>query len=162
MQLSSIWPIDRALSGATTPSQSGLGSDGNEGVLHIPQSFSITGTSPSDCLVSYPGHSLVGVLTLCRGAVGVFYSPSRLGFDKYNNDNTLTEVVYINILSRYLHIHKFSWLYHLCLSASCIDEWNCISTIYVCVCVCVNERESNYSVLNMKIIWAYLYISVIE
>ena len=38
--------------------QSGPGSDGNEGVLRIPQSSSIAGTSPSDCLVSYPGHSL--------------------------------------------------------------------------------------------------------
>ena len=40
--------------------QSGPGSNGNEGVLHIPQSPNITGTSPSDCLVLYPGHSLVG------------------------------------------------------------------------------------------------------
>ena len=48
------------LSGATTPGQSELGSNGNEGVLHIPQSSSITGTLPSDCLVSYPGHSLGG------------------------------------------------------------------------------------------------------
>ena len=31
--------------------------DGNEGVLRIPQSSSITGTSPSICLVSYSGHS---------------------------------------------------------------------------------------------------------
>ena len=61
MQFSSIEPIDRALSGATTPGQSGPGSDDNEGVLHIPQSSSIAGTSPSDCLVSYPGHSLGGV-----------------------------------------------------------------------------------------------------
>ena len=58
MQFSSIWPLDRALLDATTPGQSGSGSDGNEGVLCIPQSSSITGTSPSDCLVSYPGHSL--------------------------------------------------------------------------------------------------------
>ena len=36
MQFSSIWPIDRTLSGTTTLGQSGLGSDGNEGVLHIP------------------------------------------------------------------------------------------------------------------------------
>ena len=50
-QFSSIQPIDRALSGATTPGQSGPGSDGNEGVLHMPQSSSIAGTSPSDCLV---------------------------------------------------------------------------------------------------------------
>ena len=54
---SSVWPIDRTLSGATTPGQSETGSDGNEGVLHIPQSSSITGAS-SDCLVSYPRHSL--------------------------------------------------------------------------------------------------------
>ena len=52
MSNSSIWAIDRTLSGATTPSQSGPGSDGNEGVLCIPQSSSITGASPSDSLVS--------------------------------------------------------------------------------------------------------------
>ena len=40
-------------SGATTPGQSGPGSNGNEGVLRIPQSSSTAGTSPSDCLVSY-------------------------------------------------------------------------------------------------------------
>ena len=44
--------------GATTPGQSGPGSNGNKGVLCIPQSTSITGVSPSDCLMSYPGHSL--------------------------------------------------------------------------------------------------------
>ena len=47
------------LSSATTPHQSGPGSDGNKGALNIPQSSSITGASPSDCLVSYPGHSVV-------------------------------------------------------------------------------------------------------
>ena len=29
--------------------------------------------------MQYPGHSLAGVLPLCREAVGVFYSPNRLG-----------------------------------------------------------------------------------
>ena len=53
MQFSSIWPIDRALSGTTTLGQSEPESSGNKGMLHIPQSSSITGTSPSDCLVSY-------------------------------------------------------------------------------------------------------------
>ena len=53
MQFISILPIDRTLSGATIPSQSGPGSNGNEWVLRIPQSPSIRGTSPSDCLVSY-------------------------------------------------------------------------------------------------------------
>ena len=59
-QFSSIWLIDRILSGASTPGQSGPGSDGKEVALCISQSSGITGTSPSDCLVSYPGHSLGG------------------------------------------------------------------------------------------------------
>ena len=41
-------------------------------VLCIPQNSSITGISPSDCLVSYPRHSLGWILPLCRGAVCVF------------------------------------------------------------------------------------------
>ena len=53
-----MWPIDYTLSGATTPDQSRPGSHSNDGLLHIPQS-SKTGTSPSDCLMSYTGHSLV-------------------------------------------------------------------------------------------------------
>ena len=55
---SSIWPIDNTLSGDTTPGQSGPVSDGNGGVSNIPQNYSITGASPSDRFVSYPGHSL--------------------------------------------------------------------------------------------------------
>ena len=49
---SSIWSLDRILSGATNPALSEPGSDGNKGVLCI------TGASSSDCLVSYPRHSL--------------------------------------------------------------------------------------------------------
>ena len=47
-------------SGATTSGQSGPGSDCNDVVLHIPKSSSITGTSPSDCLVPYLGYTLQG------------------------------------------------------------------------------------------------------
>ena len=54
---SSIWPIERTLSGTTTLDLRRSRSNGNEEVLYIPQSSSITLTSPSDCLVSYPGHS---------------------------------------------------------------------------------------------------------
>ena len=60
MSKGSIWPIDRTLLGATSSGQSEPGSNDNEGVLHILQSFSITGASPSDCLVSYPEHLLDG------------------------------------------------------------------------------------------------------
>ena len=69
--------MHRAQSGATSPGQSGLGSDGNERLLRIPQSSSFTITSLSDGLVTYLGHTL-GFLALCRDAV-VFYGPSRLG-----------------------------------------------------------------------------------
>ena len=55
-----------SLSGATTPSQSGPGSDGNEGVLRIPQSSSIAGTSPSDCLASYQDTRWEGLIPLQR------------------------------------------------------------------------------------------------
>ena len=81
IQFSSICPIDKTLSGATTLGQCGPGSDGNKGVLNIPQNSSITGASPSDCLVSYLEHSFAGggVLSLCRDAVGMFYSPSQQG-----------------------------------------------------------------------------------
>ena len=62
--------MDRTLTGATTLRKSGAGSDGNKGILGIPE------TSPSDCLVSYQGHLLGGgVLPLDRVAVGVFNSP---------------------------------------------------------------------------------------
>ena len=50
--------MDWALSSATIPDQSGPGSNGNEGVLRLPQSSSIIGTSPSDCLATYPGYLL--------------------------------------------------------------------------------------------------------
>ena len=40
------------VSGDTTQVLSGHASDGIEGVLHIPQISSLTGTSPSDFLVS--------------------------------------------------------------------------------------------------------------
>ena len=53
MSNSSIWSKDRTLSGATTPGKSGPGGDGNERVHYIPQNSGITGTSSSDCLMSY-------------------------------------------------------------------------------------------------------------
>ena len=79
------------LSGSTTLGQCGHGSDGNKGVLRIPQSSSITGTSPSDRSVSYPGHSLGGVLPLCREAVGVFYIPGRQG---KQNKEIVSEIIW--------------------------------------------------------------------
>ena len=57
MSNSSISPIDRSLLGAITLGQSRLGSEGNKGVLHIPQSSIITEDLPPGCLLSYLRHS---------------------------------------------------------------------------------------------------------
>ena len=67
------------LSGATTLGQSRPGSNGNEGVLCIPQSSSIAGTSPSDCLVSYPGHSWGGGLTPLQRSSRCILQPQPTG-----------------------------------------------------------------------------------
>ena len=73
------------VSGATTPGQSGPWNDGNEGVLRVPQSSSITGTSPLDCFVSYQDtrSGVEDVLLFCREAAGAFYHPSRMGNSFY-------------------------------------------------------------------------------
>ena len=57
-----------------------LGAMAMKGYSVFPQSPSITGTLHSDCLVSYPGHSLGGgFYPSAEVQSGVFYSPSRLG-----------------------------------------------------------------------------------
>ena len=63
---SSIWAIEKTLSCTITPGQNKTGRNGNEQVLCISQSSSITGTLPSDCLRSYLGHMLGGLITLQR------------------------------------------------------------------------------------------------
>ena len=63
------------LSGATTLAQSGVGSDVNEKVFCNPQSSSITEASPSDCLVSYPGHLLEEGL-ICSDGVNYSTAPA--------------------------------------------------------------------------------------
>ena len=73
--------MNRILSGATTPGQSGPESAGNEGVSHIPQCSSITGSSLSDRLVSYLGRLLrfSGLTLLQRYSQGILqYQPTGL------------------------------------------------------------------------------------
>ena len=72
-------PLIGPLSGASTLGQSGPGSNGNEGVLRIPQSSSIAGTSPSDYLVSSPGHSLGGGLTALQRCSQCILQPQLTG-----------------------------------------------------------------------------------
>ena len=114
---SSIWSIDRTLSGATTLGQSGPGSNVNEVVLHIPQSSSIIGSSPSDCLVLYPGHLLVGSLLLCRDAISVLNRCSWLGFEQVDGVDILS-IYRINIFGYGFSLANMPYwfLYKLCFS----------------------------------------------
>ena len=57
-QFSSILPIDKTQSGATTLGQNEPRSDSSEGALCIPRSSCDILASPSFCFVSYQGHSL--------------------------------------------------------------------------------------------------------
>ena len=74
MSNSSIQPIDRILSGATIPSRSLPGSNGKEGVFHIPQSLK-TFRLLNVITTTFSGKAL----PFCRDAVCVIYSPNRLG-----------------------------------------------------------------------------------
>ena len=94
---SSIWPIDRTLSGATTPGQSGPGGDDSEGVLRISQSCRITGTSLSDCLMSYLGH--VGE-SYPSAEMQSVYSSAPADWAITNITKSLSSVIYDIVLSR--------------------------------------------------------------
>ena len=84
-QFSSFWHIDNTLSSATTLSPSGPGSNGNEGVLHIPPKLQHY-WSLTIRLFSVIYRTLIGggVLPLCREAVSIFYSLSHLS--KHHRD----------------------------------------------------------------------------
>ena len=82
----SILPIDWTISGTTTLGQSRLGSNGNNGVFHILQSSSITGASPSDFLVLYPGHSLVEYYTTAE--IQSMYSAAPSDWANTSQTNT--------------------------------------------------------------------------
>ena len=105
-QFSSI-SIDRTLSGATTPDQSGPERNGSVEVLHIPQSSNITGSSSSDCLVLYPEHSLGRVLHLCKDAISIFNSSSQQG--QQTNDLWLFEVIYKQFINKSCTSNVYVW-----------------------------------------------------
>ena len=114
-QFSSIWPINKTLSNATTLGQSEPGNNGNEGVLRIPQSSCITGTWPSDSVISKI--LLGGVLPLCREAVDVFYSPNLLGNHWMRTNQYI--YIYIHILLSTEDCFIVSQLFSVDKHASC-------------------------------------------
>ena len=80
MSNSFIWPIDRTLSGATTPGQSGPGSDWIEGELSIRLSSGITEVSASDCLMSYS--RLIGGVSYPYSEIQSVYSAIPVDWGK--------------------------------------------------------------------------------
>ena len=94
-------PLIGPLSGATTPGQNGPESNGNEGVLRIPQ-----GPSPSDCLVSYPEHSL-GRGSYPSAEVQSVYSSAPAGWA-------------INIKNLPVNGDFFYSYIHICMHTYCI------------------------------------------
>ena len=81
---SSIWPIDRTLSGTTTPGQGGPKSNGNERIRHISQ---ISKALPSNGLISHAGHLCVCVcVCVClppSTAVQLVYSTAQDNWAAY-------------------------------------------------------------------------------
>ena len=69
------------LSGATIPGQSGPGNDGNEGVLSISPSSSVTGASPSDCFVSLSRHLWKGCLNHLQLCSRQILQPQQTGLN---------------------------------------------------------------------------------
>ena len=113
----SIWPIDRTLSGATTWSQSGLGSNSNEGVLYIPQS-SKTGSLPLDGLVSYLRHSLGGSLTPLQRCIRCIYSTAPADWAKFSFCFvSLSDLIWYFIAWKFkylsLRAHIFAGIYNI-------------------------------------------------
>ena len=108
-------PYIGPLSGATSLCQSGLGSNGNEGILRIPQNSSITGTSPSDRLVSYNRTVVVGgggIAPLQRSSRCILQSqPSGQYLDA--NKQTL---IYLLVNISEMKLHSF---YHIEYSECC-------------------------------------------
>ena len=88
MTNSSIWPIDRNLSGATTSGESEPGSDGNEEVLHISQTRALLEPHHQiaelvDCVIirhslgeSYPSAEMQSMYTTAP-----HHQPTTLSFE---------------------------------------------------------------------------------
>ena len=109
----SIGYIDRTLRRTPTPDQSGYGSNGSEGVLHIVLS-SMNGASLSDDLMSYLEHSLKRGFTPLLRCSWCVRQTRPTGLD------TRKEMIHLIIIN-YLSVSYFSL--HFSCSLNCIWGW---------------------------------------
>ena len=104
MSNSSIW--DWTLSGDTTVVQSGPGSNGNEGVLYIPQS-SRARVLPSDCLMSYlfgeVSYPFAQMQSVCSKAPADWASKMLHIPGILLLEDLRLQVINLTLLSRYCH-----------------------------------------------------------
>ena len=114
-----IWPIGRTQSGATTPGESGLGSNGNEWVLHIPLN------SPSDCLVTYYHIVIEGGLTPLQRCSRCILQPQPTGLH-------LCRRGWVN---KYVHLLIASVFPSLVLTVCSILARNKFNLIRINICV---------------------------
>ena len=132
MSNTSTRPIDRTLSGTITPGQSGLGINGNAGVLRISQRSSITGASQSDCFVSYPGHLFAGWGSYLSAEIKSVYSTAPAVTNVITSIDIVCLVTLV-ALSTGFRIHIVSLLkkydFHLSCKKvkACIWWWGSIS-----------------------------------
>ena len=113
-----LFDPDRNVSGVTTTGQSGPGSDGSDGVLCIPQSSSITGTSPSD-FFSVICRTLVGSVTPWREAVGVFYSHPHTNWTRVER-SSLLQIKDVKSLS--FKFTSSTYAYYICCKMGVIKN----------------------------------------
>ena len=95
---SSTWPIDRTLTGITTLDQSGIESNSNKGVLHMPHSYR-TGASPSDAVEYHTQdtpYRRKGVLQIYERKVNLIWH--ILPFPKLTNTETYSSYISFNLL----------------------------------------------------------------
>ena len=102
MDIISFLPIDRTLSDATTLDQSAPESDEKEEVFIIPQSSNVTGTSPSDCLLSYPGNSL-GVGSYSSSKMQSVYSTTPAKWATFNFN-------FVKFKKNKLNVYNFTFI----------------------------------------------------
>ena len=92
---------DKTPSDATTPDQSGPESNDNKGVHFITQNLCITGSSTSDCLVSYPRHSL-RCLTPQQRCNRCILQPHPIGqYTELNGKTVLFQIIQFSISTQF-------------------------------------------------------------
>ena len=90
-----------------------LGATAMKGYSAFPKAPALLGPSPSDCLVSYPGHSLGGGLIPLQRSSRCILQPQPTGHPKQRNAfNNQEQSCYNIVVTSQLYDHDLSWWNH--------------------------------------------------